>query len=204
MTKGLTKQKKASEGEETPPRFRLGGCCDYSVGWRLNGCRQTPPFCGPHWLDWLTDWPIRGETQKSVEDKFSFVRVAGRFVWNWTAALLPVATLPPLLPPPPPPPHMLAGHMLLQLVNMTVDEALIDSWSAASSSIRLCWALTTDSLAYLMRAAVTTMSLCQLQANLTALSCTSSIPTQQHSQIELASDSEWSERLRNKKKRQKQ
>lgn len=51
-----------------------------------------------------------------------------------------------------------------------------------------------------MQAAVTTMSLCQLQANLTALSCTLSIPTQQHLQIELASGSEWRERLRDQKK----
>ncbi|KAI4831784.1 hypothetical protein KUCAC02_001307, partial [Chaenocephalus aceratus] len=44
------------------------------------------------------------------------------------------------------------------------------------------------------------IQLVNMTANLTAPSRTESIPTQQHSQIELAVDSEWSERLKGTKR----
>lgn len=117
------KAEKASKGDETPPRFQLGGCCDYSVGWRLKPCRQTPPFCGS---DWRTDWRDPKELRKQT-----LLCESSGPVLSETGQLLFYQLQPPPLHYQSLPLHMLASHMPVQLVNMT-GQPVIGSWSKGS------------------------------------------------------------------------
>lgn len=97
-----------------------------------------------------------------------------------TAALVPAAAHP-------------LCHMPLRLA-YTTGNALIGSWLRGSHRRTLL-----AEVSQVLQAISTVplcVCVCRMLANLTALSCTSSIPAQQHLQIELALDSEWSERLK--------
>lgn len=125
------KAEMATEGEETPPHFQLGGCCDYSVGWSLKVCRQTHPFCGSNWL---TDWrDPKKKKEKEWGDKLSFVRVVGRFCLkldscSCTSCSHPLLCHQTLLP------HMLAGHMPVELVNVTCMQRSAADWEEATAA----------------------------------------------------------------------
>lgn len=92
-------EKKASEGEETPPCFSWGACCDYSVGWSLKPCRQTPPFCG-FWADWRSGETQRerGQTQLCASGGQVLSGIGQLLLYSW--------------PPPPPPslPSLPSAH----------------------------------------------------------------------------------------------
>lgn len=110
----LDKAANASEGAQTPPSFQPGGCWDYSVSWRLKTPRTNSSF--------LTAW----ETQRARRQTQLCQVLSG----TGQLLFLPLAAShPPLLSPSLPPSlptttlHMLTGHMLTQLVNVTVNVA---------------------------------------------------------------------------------
>lgn len=191
----LDKAEKSPQWEKKlHPVFSWGAAVIIQSVGVLKPCGQTPPFYGS---DWLTDW----ERPKERGDKLSFVRVVGQ-VLSGTGQLLFYQLQPPPLPSTTTttlPLHMLTGHMLIQLVNMTVN-APIEKKRLLQHRAPLCYRQFGLSQAGCLRPCLCVN--CRLIWQ--ALSCTSSIPTQQHSQIELALDSEWSERLNWTKRGEKQ
>lgn len=148
------------------------------------------------------DW----ETQKERGDKLSFVRAVGRFCLELDSCSSTSCSHPPpsffstttttttLL-------HMLTGHMLIWLVNTDrrfADGQLMDTESLGFGRHR---AVTPPQTVLLISCSLLRACLCvNCRLIWQPLSCTSSIPTQQqHSQIELTLDSEWSERLKGQK-----
>ncbi len=121
--------RKGLRGRRNSTPFSVGGLLWLFSRLAFETLRTNSSFLWIQLTDGLRD-PKSEETNSALWERW-----AGS-VWNWTAALLPVAaaatTTPPSTLPSPPPPHShctcSAGHMLIQLVNMTVN-AMIDGWS---------------------------------------------------------------------------
>lgn len=123
--------------------------------------RQTPPFCGSHWLG----DPKRARGQAKLCE-------SGEQVLSGIGQLLFYQLHPP--PPLAPQSHCTCSQATCSCrFNMTA-RLLIDSWSTGSCSSRapaLAMLSLIGSLAYLVQAPA---SVCRPRANLTALSCTRS------------------------------
>lgn len=196
MTKCLTKQKKALSGKRNSTPFSVGGLL-----WLFSRLAFWNPadklLLSMDPTDWRTERdPKNEETNSALWEWW------GRFCLELDSCSSTSCSHPPLpsttttttLPL-----HMLTGHMLIQLVNMTVN-APIEKKRLLQNRAPLCYRQFGLSQAGCLRPCLCVN--CRLIWQ--ALSCTSSIPTQQHSQIELALDSEWSERLNWTKRGEKQ